>query len=163
MAKKKKTTSERGKFKNEIHAALYKSKNVREMLLGDTSGKSATQIRKEFKKHVKSHLFIEDTVTDTDTFIFYDVTMPSISTNIKDCRVIMYIICHRDIIDDDCDKEGYFGNRIDILTEMVEEALLDEDVVNNFGIGELTLDSIGIYNATRFYGCIMEYVVPSFR
>lgn len=162
---KRKTTAERGKFKNEIHAALYKSKDIRNLLLGDTSGKSAVQIQKDFKNHVKSHLFIEDTVVDADTFIYYDVIMPRIHSNTKDCKVVMYLISHRDIVDytDDCPVEGYFGNRTDILSQMVEDALLDEEVINNFGIGELTLDSISIYNATRFYGCIMEYSVPSFR
>lgn len=161
--KKKKSTKERGKFKKEIHAALYKSDNIREMLLGDTSKKTPLQIQKEFKEHVKSHLFLEDTVTNTDMAIFYDVIMPRLQPNIKECRIIMYLICHRDTLDKDLPKEGYYGNRVDVLSEMVEDALLDEEVINKFGIGELTLDSVGIYNATRFYGCIMEFVVPTFR
>lgn len=162
---RKKTTAERGKFKNEIHAALYKSENIRNLLLGDVSGKSAVQIQKDFKNHVKSHLFIEDTVVDADTFIYYDVIMPRLHPNTKECKVIMYLISHRDIVDntEDCPTDGYFGNRVDILSQLVEEALLDTEVVNKFGIGELSLDSISIYNATRFYGCIMEYSVPSFR
>lgn len=163
MAKKKKTTKERGVFKNEIHQALYKSENIREILLGDTSSMTQSELMTEFKKHVKSHLYINETVMDASMFIYYDVTMPSLSTTVKDCKIILYIICHRDHVDDEFIKEGYYGNRVDILTEMVEDALLDEDVINNFGIGELTLDSISIYNATRFYGCIMEYSVPSFR
>lgn len=75
----------------------------------------------------------------------------------------MYLISHRDTVDESYDIEGYYGNRVDALTQMVEDALLDESVVNNFGIGKLTLDSIGIYNATRFYGYIMEFIVPTFR
>jgi hypothetical protein len=163
MSKRKKTTRERGLFKKEIHQALYKSTDIREMLLGDTSGMKPAEIMSEFKKHVKSHLFIDETVMDAQMFIYYDIVMPSLRSNIKECKVIFYIICHRDFVDYDCAKDGYFGNRVDILTEMVEDALLDEEVVNNFGIGELTLDSISVYNATRFYGCIMEYIVPNFR
>lgn len=36
-----KFTAERGRFKKEIHAALYKSTDIKELLLGDTSVQSA--------------------------------------------------------------------------------------------------------------------------
>lgn len=160
---RKKTTEERGLFKREIHAALYKNEKIRDMLLGDTNGKKPVEIMTDFKKHVKSHLFIEDTLIEAKMFIYYDVIMPDLRSNIKDCKVIMYLICHRDYLDDGYAIDGYVGDRVDILSQLVEETLLDKSVVNNFGIGELTLDSINIYNATRFYGCILNFVVPNFR
>ena len=160
---RKKTTKERGLFKREIHAALYKNEKIRDMLLEDTSGKKPVEIMADFKKHVKSHLFLEDTLIEAKMFIYYDVIMPDLRSNIKDCQVIMYLICHRDYLDDGYAIDGYVGDRVDILSQLVEETLLDKSVVNNFGIGELTLDSINIYNATRFYGCILNFVVPNFR
>lgn len=161
---KNKTTSERGKFKNEIHTALYKSDNIKRLLLGDTTGKSANDIRKLFKEQVKSHLFIDDTIVATESFIFYDVTLPNLGSNIKDCKVVMYAICHRDILDTDCYVEGYYGNRADILSQMIEDCLInDEENANSFGIGKLSLDSVDIYNSRRFYGCIMIFNVPNFR
>lgn len=163
MGKRSKTTSEKGKFKEEIHAALYKSQDIRELLLDDTSGMSASKVREEFKNHVKSHLFIDDAIEETGSFIFYDVVFPYIEPNIKTCKVFMYAICHRDILDNYY-KEGYFGNRADILSQMIEDVLInDKEVANNFGIGELTLDSVDIYNSTRFYGSVMTFNVPSFR
>lgn len=160
---RKKTTAERGKFKQEIHSALYKSSDIKELLLGDTNGMSSAKVRTLFKERVKSHLFIDDTISDMTTYIFYDVAIPQAHSNTKNCRVIMYLICHRDILED-YSKDGYFGDRIDILSQMVEDALInDKDVVNNFGIGELTLDSIDPYNSTRFYGCMMIFSVPNFR
>lgn len=163
MNKKLKDTSERGLFKDEINAALYKSKEIVELLIGDTSGMPKTEIRKEFKNHVKSHLFIDDTIQETDTFIFYDVTLSKMRPNTKTCKVVMYLITHFDLLDNYF-KEGYYGNRIDILTEMVEDALINnEEVSRSFGIGELSLDSVDIYNSKRFYGCIMVFDVPNFR
>lgn len=160
---RKKTTAERGKFKTEISSALYKNANIRELILGDTSGMSARQIQTAFKKHVKSHLFIDDTITEATTFIFYDVRLMYLHTQTKTCQVVMYAICHRDILEN-YNKEGYFGDRIDILSQMIEDTLInDKEVVNSFGIGELTLDSIDIYNSQRFYGCIMNFSVPAFR
>lgn len=160
---RKKTTAERGKFKQEITSALYKSADIRDLLLGDTSGMSASDKQKLFRKHVKSHLFIDDTIEETDSYIFYDVRLPDLVAQIKDCQVVLYAICHRDILDD-YTKEGYFGNRADILSQMIEECLInDEEVANSFGIGKLSLDSVDLYNATRFYGVVMIFNVPDFR
>lgn len=47
---------------------------------------------------------------------------------------------------------------------MIEDALInDESVAKNFGIGNLKLDSVDIYNSNRFYGRIMTFTVPDFR
>lgn len=163
MTTRKKTTAERGKFKQEITSALYKSADIRDLLLGDTSGMSTSDKQKSFRKHVKSHLFINDTIEETDSFIFYDVRLPDLAAQIKDCQVVLYAICHRDILDDYV-KEGYFGNRADILSQMIEDCLInDEEVANSFGIGKLSLDSVDLYNATRFYGVVMIFNVPDFR
>lgn len=159
----KKTIAERGKFKQEIHAALYKSNDIKELLLGDISNMTASEKQKLFKRHVKSHLFIDDTIEETDSFIFYDVYFPKLSEYIKECRVALYAICHRDILDDYV-KEGYFGNRADILSQMIEDCLINnEEVANSFGIGRLSLDSVDIYNASRFYGTAMVFSISNFR
>lgn len=161
---KSKSTADRGKFKNEIHTALYKSENIKNLLLGDTTGKSANDIRKSFREHVKSHLFIDDTITATESFIFYDVILPVLRSNTKDCRVVMYAICHRDILDGDEYVDGYYGNRADVLSQMIEDCLInDEETANSFGIGKLSLDSVDIFNDKRFYGVIMTFSVPNFR
>ena len=75
----------------------------------------------------------------------------------------MYAICQRDTIEEN-DSEKYFGDKIDALLQMIEDALInDRDVVNSFGIGELLIDSIDIYNSVRFYGNIITFSVPNFR
>ena len=61
-------------------------------------------------------------------------------------------------------KEWMKYDRIDILSQMVEDTLInDEEVANSFGLGKLKLDSVDIYNANRFYGCILQFDVPTFR
>lgn len=164
MAKERvKTTAERGKFKTAITTALFKNENIRELLLGDTSGKSAAEIQKQFKHYVKSHLFIDDTITEAATFIYYDISIPEIHAQTKNCKLLMYLICDRAILEDYA-KEGYYGDRIDCLAQMVEETLVcDEEVAKKFGIGLLDMDSIGMYNGTRFYGCVITFDIPTFR
>lgn len=162
---RQKTTVERGKFKNEISTALYKSENIRNLLLGDTTGKSAGEVRRLFKEHVKSHLFVDDTILATESFIFYDVVFPVLHAQTKQCKVILYAICHRALLDDEkIQIDGYCGNRADILAELVEDCLLnDEETANSFGIGNLFLDSVDIFNDKNFYGCAMVFSVPNFR
>ena len=61
-------------------------------------------------------------------------------------------------------KEGYYGNRADILSQMIENCLIcDEDVAREFGIGNLKLDSVEIFNGRTLYGCQMTFSVPNFR
>lgn len=163
MKQNKKDIFELGKFKAKIHAALYKSDNIKELLLGDVSSKTPTELRKLFKEHVKSHLFVDEVITETESYIFYDVTLPSFSETTKMCQVQLYAVCHRDILDD-YSKEGFYGNRADILTEMVENALLyDEEVAKSFGIGHLELNHIGVYNGRNVYGHVLQFSVPNFR
>lgn len=159
----KKILSELGKYKEDISKALFKNADIRELILGDTSGMSAVEMRKAFKERVKSHLFIEETIKDATTYIFYEVNIPYFNKTTKRCQIVMYLICHRDILDDYV-KDGYYGNRADILAEMVEETFVqDKDMANKFGIGELTIDSVNFFNSHRFYGRVLTFDVPTFR
>lgn len=159
---RKLTTRERGIFKTRISNAFLKSDNIKDLILGDTSGMTPQEVLSEFKNHVNSHLFIDDTIKDTSTYIFFDVIMPKLRPQVKNIQVLIYGICHRDILENYA-KEGYYGNRTDILSEMIEETLLDDSIVKEFGIGDLELDNVDIYNSVTFYGCIMSFSVNNFR
>jgi len=163
MGRKQRTIADRGLFKEKIQTALYKNNDIKELILGDLTGKKQSEIMKEFKDHVKSHLFIDDTIEETGSFIFYDVGLPFVHPEIKTCQVTMYIIVHRDILED-YTKEGYHGNRADILAEMVQDTLLnDDEVCRSFGIGPMEIYALYPYNSRRFYGVQIILEVPNFR
>ena len=163
MAKREVSSKELGRFKELIHAALYKNKDIRELIVGDGETMSSSKAKKIFQEHVKSHLFVDDTIEVAETFIFYDVILPDIHTNIKKCRVLMYAICHRDIVDGYF-KDGFHGNRPDILSQLIEDAIINDDYLcHEFGIGEINLINNNIYNSQRFYGRILTFEVPNFR
>lgn len=163
MAHRKRTIADAGIFKEKIHTALYKSDDIKELLLGDLTGKKPAEIRELFKEHVKSHLFIDDTIEETGSFIFYDITLTELHPEIKRCQVNLYAIVHRDILEDYA-KEGYFGNRADILAQMIEDCLFnDEDTCLDFGIGPLDITAVYPYNSRRFYGVQLVMEVPNFR
>ena len=147
MGKVKKDTAERGLYKENIHKALYASQEIKELILGDLNGKKTFEIMKEFKDHVKSHLFLDDTIEATGTFIYYEVIMPDLRTNTKTCTITLYAICHRDI-----------------LSQMIEDVLInDEEVNKKFGIGPLNLKSVYPYNSRQLYGVQMTFEVKNFR
>lgn len=160
---KAKTINERGKFKSLISPALYESDDICDILLGDMSDKSPEYKLKEFKKHVKSHLFVDGVIKETGSYIFYDVKIPRAYSTIKTCEVILYAIVHKDILDDSYSRENYYGNRADILSDMIAKCILSEKNVKKFGIGNLTLDGLDIYNYSDFYGSILTFSVPNFR
>lgn len=159
----RKTIAERGKFKNLISTALFKSENICDLLLGKDAEKEGSEKLKLFKEHVKSHLFIDDTIKETGSYIFYDVKIPYIHSYTKKCQILCYAIVHRDILDDGYFKKNYYGNRADILAEFIEECILSEDNIKEFGIGDITLDSLDIYNSKDFYGSIMLFSTENFR
>ncbi|MCH5300213.1 MAG: hypothetical protein J1E56_02755 [Ruminococcus sp.] len=157
------TTKERGLYKEKIKQALFSSENISEILLGDTSELSSGNKAKLFNDFVKSHLFVDGTLDNEGTYIFFDVLTRSVSSQVKNCTIVMYVICHRDILDYYY-KEGYYGNRTDILSQMIEDCLVcDEKVASSFGIGKITLDSVELYNSHDYYGCIMTFSAPDFR
>ncbi len=157
------TTKERGLYKEKIKQALFSDENICDMLMGDTSNISRDEKAKLFNNRVKSHLFIDGTLDIEGTFIFFDVVTRNVSAQVKECAVIMYVICHRELLD--CyHKDGYYGNRADILSQMVEDCLVgDEKVASRFGIGKISLDSIDLYNSNDYYGCFMTFRAPDFK
>lgn len=160
--KQNRTIEDRGLFKEKVQTALYKNDDIKELLLGDLTGKSQSEIISEFKEHVKSHLFIDDTIEETGSFIYYDVALPFVYPTIKTCQLTVYVIVHRAILEDYY-KEGYHGNRADILAEMVQDTLMDKDTSLDFGIGPMEIYALYPYNSRRFYGVQIIFEVPNFR
>lgn len=150
---------DRGKFKSNIKKCLYKNENIRQFLF---DGEDIAITPKTFSERVKSHLFVDNTLTEKQSYIFFDVICPEFSTQIMTVKILMYIICHRDILDDYTQKEGYYGNRADAISQCVEEALITENA-KEFGIGDLKLEGVDIYNGQNYYGTSLVFNVPAFK
>lgn len=157
-----KSIKERGLFKDNIKNMLFLSSNVMKVLFEDYDNMTVKQKREKFQKQVKSHLFIDDTLTEKGTYIFFDVVIPNLATQTKDCKVIMYLVCHRELLDD-FQMEGYYGTRADILSQAVEEELLNTENIKQFGIGDLMLSSVDVYNSKDYYGVQMIFDTECFR
>lgn len=149
-----------GQYKIKISSALRKSDNIKEILLGVGYDEELAEV--DLEKYIIDHLYDDDIITETKTYILFDVDMDNMRPNTKDCNVIMKFICNKSILDD-YQKDGYYGNRTDILTQMVEEIITDEEVVDEFGIGDIQFRKVGIYETKTMYGRIARLFVPDFR
>lgn len=166
------SVKELGKYKKKIASPIYNSETIKVMLLGNDYASSTEDIDTLLKKHVFSHLFVDGVVTETQPYIFYDITIPNFGTTIKDVKLIVYAICHRDILDVfDVEPalsptiiKDYYGNRCDKLSQALEEIFCEDNTISkNFGIGSLTLTDVSLYNVKNFYGRILTFTVPDFR
>ena len=157
---KTKTAKQRGEYKSLIQQALFSNNDLVEFITGndDTAPLSAIDKAHLLSKNVKSHLFIDGTLSDIGMYIFFDLITRNVSAQIKDCTIVLYAICHRDALDEH-HKDGYSGNSADILSTLIEETLCGN---SDLGIGKISLDSTEIYNAQDYYGCIMTFKVPDF-
>ena len=66
-----KSIKECGLFKQNIKNMLFASDDVMRVLVDDFEGLTAKQKREIFLKRVKSHLFIDDTLEEKGTYIFF--------------------------------------------------------------------------------------------
>lgn len=157
---------ELGQYKNMLTPLLCKSEDIRDIILGcDYKNKYPTEkdVLKALKEHIFSHLYIEGTVTTTGTYIFYDVYATKIHSEIKRCNVVIYAFCHKDILDT-YTREGYEGNRADVLCQMIEDIIMKPDNAYDFGIGKPEWHDMRLFSSEKkFYGKIMEFSVPCFR
>lgn len=150
---------DRGQFKSNIKKCLYKNENLRQLLFDDENINVTPLL---FSERVKSHLFLDDILTEKKSYIFFDVVCPQFSAQIKDMKIVMYVICHRDILDEYPQREGYYGNRADALSQAVEKALIT-DSAKEFGIGDLQLESVDLYNGKEYYGTQLIFDVSTIR
>lgn len=152
---------ELGTFKDLINPILYSSQNIREIILGNSPLSESEQLH-GLSHRIFSHLYTDDVMLEAATYIFYDVVIPRVGNTVKTCKLIVYCICHKDIINN-FTKQGYYGNRADALAQMVEEVFTDPEIIRQYGIGKLNLTNIDIYRDQRkMYGRILTFEVPTF-
>ena len=124
----------------------------------------------DLKRHLFDVPFIYATVTDTRNAICIDTEMVSCSQTLKEMRVIINVMCHKESLELDVKtrlkykKLGYIGrNRLDIAIAIIG------DIVNRsteFGIGKLSPSRYepvkSYYFSDEFFGKILTYTCTDF-
>lgn len=145
-----------GSYKNKIITALLQNPDIMECLLGKNYTES--QVDEIVYKQVFPYLYIDETQTDTKTYIGIEIDPTCTTRTIKDSKLIIWEYCHKDIMK--YSKKGYTGTRADILADMIERTIRNLDL----GIGEPEIKSANYFMPnSKYYGRALIYNVPDFR
>lgn len=152
-----------GDFKNNISTALYNNDSIKELLLGSNyNSLRKEELFAELGKHIFSHEFIDNILENTETNIYYDVTITKLSSTVKMCKLYVYCMCDRKILDSvksyDYNDDILFGNKADILVSVVDDIL--SDITD---VGHLEFLETDIVKTKECYGRVIVYQVPDFR
>lgn len=147
-----------GTCKSVIINSLLDDSEIMELMLDKNY--TEDQVDNIVYSQIFPYLYIDETQTETKSYICCEVNIPRIPTStIKDISICLWVFCHKDIMK--YSKKGYKGSRADILADMVERCLRNS---NKFGIGKLHLDSVTyIYPNSKTYGRQMIYTIPDFK
>ena len=156
---------ELGRYKNLINPIFYQSEGIRKAILGKDYVQTYTtedEIYEGLRPFIKSHLYVDDVMLDMGTYLFYDVTVPYAQASMKTCHLVIYTFCNKEIIDT-FNLKGYEGNRVDIMCQLIEEAVTDPEIIRKYGIGKMQLRDCQIFTRQKnVYGKILDFEVPNF-
>ncbi|MDR2277371.1 MAG: hypothetical protein LBE23_05890 [Vagococcus sp.] len=141
-----------GKDKDIIYKALMKNEDLCELVLGENNKTG------NFKNHFYNRLIIDTTQLEAKTYITMDTVIDRVDKKTKCIGIIIDVFSSLRSVDLTTSeqikfyKKSYFGNRIDILLDIIKRTVSDLDI----GIGETTLNPINpvkiIQPTPEFYG-----------
>lgn len=180
-----------GKFKDMIMNILFKSEDVRDLVMpqldndnfdlsdnffGGKNLEYYDAINNENKNvdllgHCFDVPFIDERINDTRALITLESYIKRIEgSHVKEVELDIFVYSHKNIIHMDSKekgkyiKKGYAGNRVDMLCAAVVDAIKEHS--KDFGIGGLKLkpyDPIYPYEPkNEFYGKKISFLCPDF-
>ena len=148
---------------------------IRDVLLGGSwfiDGK-----KYEEQGHVFDYNFVDDTTTDEKTFVFVETDIDTVRQNIyTDFNLYVCIFTHKSLVrimDDtipsmnEVEEMGYnvghYGNRVDILCDIVDNILNGNEKIS--GIGTVEPASRGYVTMycpnSKYYGKCLKYKISN--
>jgi len=160
---------ELGKYKDRLYSLLASDKKILQLLLGKNYEDKFDDIDTELERYIFPHLYTEPTVTETESYIFFETYVPRTSPTIKNMKISIQTLCHKTIAKYVEKPKGYYGLRYDVLAQYIEELLCPVDKetikqrIKQFGIGRFELQSVDLLLSNDFVGRNMTFIVPEFR
>ena len=153
-----------GSYKQSLVTSLVNDDDICSLLLNKKQY-TEDEVENLLYTQIFPYLYIDDTQTETLTYLCFDVDMQDMvgarksSGSIKNMKLIVLAYCHKDVMQ--YHKKGYSGTRVDILSDMVDRKISQSD---KFGIGKPELFSVSNYFPNnKFYGKQLIYNIPDFR
>lgn len=160
---------ELGAYKDRLRSIFVNNDNICKLLLGQNYANAEYDLDDELNKYVIPHLFIDGTITTTESYIMYETYCKGTYGQTKTMQIVIQAICNKDKTVYREKPKGYSGLRYDVLAEFIEELLCPTDreeqnkIMKKFGIGNLELKSADIFLTTKFIGRTLIFTVPDFR
>ncbi|POO87872.1 hypothetical protein [Clostridium sp. 3-3] len=155
---------ELGKYKLIFLSLLKNSDTICKLVLGEDYEDGDYDLDKELEKYLIPHLFVPDTIKETQSYALFDVGMYRGGSSIKTMRLIVQTFCHKKIISYPEKPKGYYGYRYDVLAQCVEELLYeDKDNGRKFGIGIPELVSVNGFLINDYVGHVLTFDIKAFR
>lgn len=153
------TLKDIGVYKNRLLTTIMSSEDVCELILGKGYDKQDVD-EKLIYKHVFPYLYVDDTQTETKTYICVEVSVPrTMDFTYKDMKIDIWCYCHKDIMK--YSKKGFLGTKADICSDMIDRLLNSS---NNFGLGRLKLQScVPLTVSKTHYGRHLTYTCAEFN
>ena len=148
---------------------------IRDVLLGGSwfiDGK-----KYEEQGHVFDYNFVDDTTTDEKTFVFVETDIDTVRQNIyTDFNLYVCIFTHKSLVrimDDtipsmnEVEEMGYnvghYGNRVDILCDIVDNILNGNEKIRGIGTVEpATRGYVSMYCPnSKYYGKCLKYKISN--
>lgn len=146
-------------YKTELLSTLTGSADICELLL-NSSTYTADDVNNLMYTQVFPYLYSDESQTDVLPYLCIEVDITKAPTNtVKDMQLTIWAYCHKD--DMKYSKEGYFGTKADILSDMVERSLRES---NKSGIETLKLQSVtNLSPNEKYYGKQLIYTIPHLK
>ena len=153
------TLKDIGVYKNRLLTTIMNSEDICELILGKGYDKENID-EKLVYSHVFPYLYVDDTQTETKTYICVEVSVPrTMDFTYKDMTIDVWCYCHKGIMK--YSKKGFLGTRADIASDMIDRLLNSS---NNYGIGRLRLVSCIPLNISKtHYGRHLTYKCAEFN
>lgn len=158
-----------GEYKDRLYSILAGDNKIRCLLLGEDYEDKFDDLDSELEKYICPHLYTEPTVTETHSYIFFEIYIPRTTPSVKTMKIFIQTICHKNITKYKEKPKNYYGLRYDVLSQYVEELLCPADkenrekIIRSFGIGRIELSGVDLFLSNDFAGHSLTFSVPDFR
>lgn len=182
---------EYGAFKDILQTLFMNNDNIVKLVMPELDNKNFTfeqnwiggtylfdkkgnKAKETLIGHCFTHPFIEDTVTDSRSFICMETLGRISNDHIKKIVIQIFAYSHHSILQMDYEerqqfiKQGFGGNRCDMIMMAINRCLMDENISKKFGIGKINLSNYVNYPIStnvpnnKYYSRYLTYEVSDF-
>lgn len=154
---------ELGKYKLTFLSLLKNSDTICKLILGQDYEDADYDLDTELEKYLIPHLYVPETIKETQSYVLFDVGMYRGGSTIKTMRLTVQAFCHKMIIPYKEKPKGYYGYRYDVLAQCIEELLFNNDNGRKFGIGIPELVSVNSFLLNDYVGHVLTFDIKEFR